>query len=128
MYLTIKTIHMIAALMSFTGFLLRAYLMVIESNWQKHKVVLITPHIIDAVFLASGATMAFMVNFPLFSQLWLTLKIALLMVYLLFVGIALNRGGTKRVRIGAFFLAILTFVYIVGIAVNKSTLSWFVLL
>ncbi len=128
MYLTIKTIHMICALMSFTGFLLRAYLMVIESKWQHHKVVLVTPHLIDTVFLASGATMAFMVNFGLFSQLWLTLKISLLMVYLLFVGIALNRGRTKLIRIGAFFLAIFTFVYIAGIAVNKSTISWFGLL
>ena len=128
MYLTIKTIHMICALMSFTGFLLRSYLMVIESKWQHHKVVLITPHVIDTVFLTSGATMAFMVNFGLFSQLWLTLKITLLMVYLFFVGIALNRGRTKGIRISAFFLAIFTFVYIVGIAVNKSTLSWFVLM
>ena len=128
MYLTIKTIHMICALMSFTGFLLRAYLMVIESKWQHHKVVLITPHVIDTFFLGSGATMAFMVNFGLFSQLWLTTKIALLMVYLFFVGITLNRGRTKSIRIAAFFAAIFTFVYIVGIAVNKSTSSWFVLL
>ena len=128
MYLTIKTIHMICALMSFTGFLLRAYLMVIESKWQHHKVVLVTPHVVDTIFLASGATMAFMVNFGLFSQLWLTLKITLLMFYLFFVGIALNRGRTKSIRIGAFFLAIFTFIYIVGIAVNKSTISWFVLL
>ncbi|MES2624773.1 MAG: SirB2 family protein [Pseudomonadota bacterium] len=128
MYLTIKTIHMICALTSFTGFLLRAYLMVIESKWQHHKIVLITPHVIDTVFLTSGATMAFMVNFGLFNQLWLTLKITLLMVYLFFVGIALNRGRTKSIRISAFFLAIFTFSYIVGIAVNKSTLSWFSLL
>ena len=116
------------ALLSFTGFLLRAYLMVIESKLQTHKAILITPHIIDSFFLLSGATMAFMVNFGLFNQLWLTTKITLLMFYLLFVGIALNRGRTKTIRIACFFLAIFTFIYIGGIAVNKSATSWLVLL
>jgi len=128
MYLTIKTIHMTCALISFTGFLFRAYLMVIESRWLNHKLVLITPHVIDACFLLSGGTMAFMVNFGIFNQLWLTSKVGLLMLYLLFVGIALNRGKTKQIRIGAFFMAIFTFVYIVGIAVNKTSISWFALL
>jgi uncharacterized membrane protein SirB2 len=128
MYLTIKTIHMTCALISFTGFLFRAYLMVIESKWLNHKIILVTPHVIDSFFLLSGATMAFMVNFGLFSQLWLTMKITLLMLYLLFVGIALNRGRTKRIRIASFFLAIATFIYMVGIAVHKSPAGWFELL
>jgi uncharacterized membrane protein SirB2 len=120
MYLTLKTIHMTCALISFTGFLFRAYLMVIESKWLNHKVVLVTPHVIDCFFLLSGMTMAFMVNFGLFSQMWLTTKIALLMCYLLFVGIALSRGRTRKIRIASFFLAVLTFSYIVGVAVVKN--------
>jgi uncharacterized membrane protein SirB2 len=125
MYLTIKTIHMTCALISFVGFLFRAYLMVKESPWLNHKVVLIAPHVIDTFFLLSGATMAFMVNFGLFNQFWLTSKITLLMAYLFFVGVALNRGRTKSLRVGAFFCAIATFGYIVGIAVHKSPTSWF---
>lgn len=125
MYLTIKTIHMTCALISFTGFLLRAYLMVIESKWLNHKFMLVMPHVIDTFFLLSGATMAFMVNFGLFNQFWLTSKITLLMFYLLFAGIALNRGRTKAIRVGSFFAAVATFGYIVGIAVNKTPLSWF---
>jgi uncharacterized membrane protein SirB2 len=125
MYLTVKTIHMTCALISFTGFLLRSYLMVIESRWLNHKLVLIAPHVIDTFFLLSGATMAFMVNFGLFNQFWLPSKLGLLMCYLFFVGMALNRGGTKAIRVGAFFCAVLTFGYIVGIAVHKTPLSWF---
>jgi uncharacterized membrane protein SirB2 len=125
MYLTVKTIHMTCALISFTGFLFRAYLMLIESKWLNHKAVLVLPHVIDTCFLVSGATMAFMVNFGFFTQLWLTTKVSLLMFYLLFVGIALNRGRTRQIRIASFFLAILTFVYIVGVAVYKTPLGWF---
>jgi len=128
MYLTIKTIHMICALISFTGFLFRAYLMVIESKLLNHKLVLVAPHVIDSFFLLSGATMAFMVNFGLFSQFWLTTKITLLMFYLLFVGVALNRGKTKSIRVSSFFLAIATFIFIVGVAVHKSPASWFAVL
>lgn len=128
MYLTIKTIHMTCALLSFTGFLFRSYLMVTGSRWLNHKWMLILPHVIDSFFLLSGATMAFMVNFGLFSQLWLTTKITLLMVYLLFVGVALNRGKTRQIRISSFFLAILTFGWIVGVAVHKTPLGWLALL
>jgi len=128
MFLILKTIHMCCALISFTGFLFRAYLMVNDSKWLNHKIVLVTPHLVDTVFLLSGFSMAFVLNMGLFAQGWLTLKIFLLMFYLLFVGIALNRGKTKSIRIGSFFLAIVTFVYIVGIAVNKTGISWFALI
>ncbi|MDR0780475.1 MAG: SirB2 family protein [Pseudomonadales bacterium] len=127
MYLTIKTLHMTCALLSFTGFLFRAYLMVIESRWLNYKWVLWVPPVIDTVFLLSGATMAMMVNFGFFTQFWLSTKVALLMFYFLFAGIALNRGKTKTIRVIGFFLAVSTFVYIVGIAVHKTPLSWFAL-
>ena len=128
MFLTLKTIHMCCALISFTGFLFRAYLMVIDSKWLNHKIILVTPHIVDTCFLLSVFSMAFFLNMGLFAQGWLSMKIGLLMFYLLFVGIALNRGKTKGVRIVSFFLAVFTFVYIVGIAVNKTWISWFVLM
>lgn len=128
MFLTLKTIHMCCALISFTGFLFRAYLMVIDSKWLNHKLILVTPHLVDTIFLLSGFSMAFVLNIGLFAQGWLTMKIFLLMFYLLFVGIALNRGTTKSIRIASFFLGVFTFVYIVGIAVNKTGVSWFALL
>jgi uncharacterized membrane protein SirB2 len=98
--------------------------MVLESKWLNHKAVLIAPHAIDTLFLCSGATMAFMVNFGLFNQFWLTSKITLLMCYLFFAGMALNRGRTKRIRVACFFAAVSTFGYIVGIAVHKTPLGW----
>jgi len=128
MFLTLKTIHMCCALISFTGFLFRAYLMVIDSKLLNHKFILVTPHLIDTLFLLSGFSMAFVLNMGLFAQGWLSMKIVMLMFYLLFVGIALNRGKTKSVRVASFFLAILTFLFIVGIAVNKTGISWFAMI
>lgn len=116
---------MTCALLSFTGFLFRAYLMFIDSAWLKHKAVLVVPHIIDTFFLLSGFSMAMMVNFGLFNQPWISMKVMMLMLYLFFVGMTLNRGRTKMIRVASFFLAICTFSYIVGIALAKHPLSWF---
>jgi uncharacterized membrane protein SirB2 len=116
------------ALLSFTGFLFRSYLMLIDSKWLNHKAVLLIPHLIDGLFLSCGFWMAFMVNFGLFNQPWLTMKVLLLMFYLFFVGVTLSRGSTKSIRIAAFFCAVFTFIYIVGIAINKTVYGWFTLL
>lgn len=128
MYLILKNIHMSFALISFSGFLLRSLLMFSGSSILQKKWAQILPHIIDTVFLLSGFSMAFMLNFGLFTQAWLAMKILMLMFYLLFVGLALSRGRTLLVRSTSFVLAILTFFYIVGIAINKHPLGWFVLL
>jgi uncharacterized membrane protein SirB2 len=125
MYLLVKTVHMACALLSFTGFLLRSYLMMIDSKWLNHKAVLLLPHLVDSLFLACGFWMAFMVNFGLFNQPWLSMKVLLLMIYLFFVGQTLSRGRTKPIRVAAFFCGVFTFMYIVGIAVNKTPYSWF---
>jgi len=124
MFLILKTIHMCCALLSFTGFLFRSYLTMIDSKWLQHKFIQVTPHLIDTVFLLSGFSMAFVLNMGLFAQGWLTMKIVLLMFYMFFAGIALSRGRTKYVRVTAFFLAVFTFITIVGIAVNKTGMSW----
>jgi len=128
MYLALKTLHMTFALLSFTGFLFRSYLMLIDSKWLNHKLVLLIPHLIDGLFLSCGFWMAFMVNFGLFNQPWLSMKVLLLMFYLFFVGVTLSRGRTKQIRVAGFICGVLTFIYIVGIAINKSVYGWFVLL
>ncbi len=125
MYLLFKTLHMTFALLSFSGFLFRSYLMFIDSKLLNHKAVLLVPHIIDGLLLTCGFWMAFMVNFGLFNQPWLTMKVLLLMVYLFFVGQTLSRGRSKKIRTVTFFCGVFTFFYIVGIAINKAPLSWF---
>ena len=128
MFLIFKTIHITFAIISFSGFLLRSFLMFIDSPVLKSTWAQLIPHLVDTVFVLSGFSMAFMLNFAVFGQPWLVVKILLLMIYLLFVGIALSRGTTKRMRTVAFFLAIATFTFIVGIAVNKTPVSWFAML
>lgn len=127
-YLIFKSVHMTFALLSISGFLLRGYWMLQDSPMLQRKPVKILPHIIDTIFLLSAIVLLFMLGFGLLQQGWLLHKISLLFVYIVLGTIALGNKYTKPKRITAFFAGVLVFFYIVGIAVYKSALGWFVLL
>lgn len=88
------------------------------------KAVKILPHIVDTVFLLSGISLAFYISASLFGQAWLLCKIFLLIVYILFGTLAF-KSTNKKVKTTAFMAAVLTFIYIAGIAITKQPLSWF---
>jgi hypothetical protein len=41
--------------------------------------------------------------------------------------VALRHGKTMRIRTAAFVAALMAYLYIAGIALNKSSASWFAL-
>ena len=57
-----------------------------------------------------------------FVNAWLTAKTAGLIVYILAGAVALTYGRSKRTRIKALVLALLSFAYVVGVAVTKNPL------
>ncbi|MCH7829241.1 MAG: SirB2 family protein [Proteobacteria bacterium] len=123
-YLLIKTLHMTTAIVTISGFILRAYWMVTQSEKLQHKFTRIAPHIIDTVFLSSGIALVLMSNLNAFSQPWLLAKFAGLILYIVLGTIAIKRGPTLQIRVAAFLIALAVFAYIVGIAVTKSVASW----
>ena len=127
MYLTIKTLHIGAAILTISGFMLRGCWMLVESPQLDRKIVRIVPHIVDTVFLATGLWLIWELRLPLFDHPWLLAKLIALVAYVGFGTIALRRGRTRRVRIVALVLALTTFAYITGAALTKSAWSWFVL-
>ena len=124
MYSTLKLIHIGAAILTISGFVLRGFWMLIQSPNLEQRIVRIAPHIIDTVFLLSGVGLIWMLNLPVLSQPWLLTKFAALVVYILLGTIALKRGKTLRIRVTAFVLALSTFAYIAGVAMSKSLHSW----
>jgi len=91
------------------------------------KLVRILPHIVDTVFLLSGIGLIVLLQLPIGASPWLIAKFTALIVYIVLGAIALRRGKTMRVKAMAFVLALLTFAYIVGVALSKSILSWMAL-
>ena len=128
MYETVKLIHISAAIVTISGFVLRGYWMFSGSPRLQLKVVKILPHIVDTIFLLSGITLIVILHLPVLSQNWLLMKFVALVVYIVLGAVALGRGKTLRSRTLAFVLSLATFAYIVGVALGKSTTSWFELL
>lgn len=125
MYTTWKLVHLCAAILSFSGFVLRGYWMMTDPVLLGRKWVRILPHAVDTVFLLSGVALVLTLHLNPLDHGWLLTKLVALVVYVLAGTVALRRGPTLAIRATAFVLALLTFVYIIGVALAKSNASWF---
>jgi uncharacterized membrane protein SirB2 len=121
-YLFVKHLHMAMAAMSGSLFLLRGLWMLADSPALQRRWARILPHVIDTVLLLSALTLAvWSAQYP-FVQAWLTVKVCVLVVYIVLGSIALKRGRSKPVRAAAYIGALAAFAYIVGVAVTKNPL------
>ena len=124
MYLILKYVHTIAAVMTITGFMLRGYWMLTESTLLSHRLTRAAPHVIDSVLLIAGVGILWVLNLNPLTQAWLLAKFAGLAAYIVLGTIAIRRGPTKQIRALAFVAAVSAFAYIAGVALTKSPLSW----
>jgi uncharacterized membrane protein SirB2 len=124
MYLLLKTVHVVCAVASICGFMLRGYWMMRSSDMLQRKLTRIAPHVIDTLFLLSGIAMLYMLSLNPFTQGWLVAKFAGLIAYILLGTIAIKRGPTLQIRMIAFVGAVSVFAYIAGVALSRSAASW----
>jgi len=120
LYETIKIIHITTAVLSFCGFVLRGVWMMQSSLRLQSIGVKIVPHINDTILLVSATVlMVLSLQYPI-STAWINAKLIALLVYIILGTIALKRGKTIATRIIAWVLAILVFIYILGVANSKK--------
>ena len=124
LYLILKYAHVVAAVTTISGFVLRGYWMLVDSKKLQHPVTRIAPHIIDTVFLLAGIGLIWLLRLEPLKQPWLIAKFTGLIVYVLLGTVAIRRGPTKEIRTIAFASAVAVFAYIVGVALTRSPLSW----
>ena len=127
MYALLKYLHLCMAVLTISGFIIRGFWMLSGSVNLDRKLVRVLPHIIDTVFLLSGIGLIVLLQLPISGSPWLIAKFTALIIYIVLGAIALRRGKSMRVKATAFMLAMLTFAYIVGVALSKSVLSWIAL-
>jgi len=96
--------------------------MLSESALLQKKWVKVAPHIIDTLLLGSAIALAITLQISPFEQTWLLAKIIGLLLYIALGTVALKRGKTRQIRMTALILALLTFGYIVKVALTKSPL------
>jgi len=120
LYLTIKHLHMALAATSLLFFLARALGSVRESAWLRRRWVKVLPHLIDTLLLVCGLTLMTMLRAWPHQTPWLAAKLVALVFYIGFGTLAIKRGRTPGTRAGFAVLAVLTFGYMVAVAIGKS--------
>lgn len=126
-YPTIKLIHESAVTLSFAGFFARGLGMLRNAAWVRHRLAKTLPHVVDTVLIVSAITLAWMLRLTSASAPWIAAKIGGLVVYIVLGLFALRFGRTKAVRAGAWLLAMLTFLWIVSVAITKDARGVFAL-
>ena len=81
LYWITKSLHMFTAIATISGFMLRGYWMMTESDRLQLRITRIAPHIIDTIFLLSGIALVFMLHLNAFTQPWLLAKLAAVTIF-----------------------------------------------
>ncbi|MGB5622882.1 MAG: SirB2 family protein [Gammaproteobacteria bacterium] len=113
MYPALKHLHVSCAAISLGLFVLRGWWMMSDPARLQVRWVRIVPHVVDTLLLASAIGLTFLIQQWPLRHAWLTAKVLGLVVYIVLGTIALKRGSTRTVRIGAFFAALAVFAWIV---------------
>jgi uncharacterized membrane protein SirB2 len=121
-YYAVKHVHLAAITASITLFVLRAGWMAWSPRRLAQRWVKVLPHLVDTVLLLSGVWLAFQLGSGV--RGWLPAKIVGLVVYIGLGMVALKRGRTRGVRVAAAVVAIVTFAWIVSVALTKSPLGF----
>jgi uncharacterized membrane protein SirB2 len=125
-YPQIKLVHIVAVFASGTVFLLRGLGVQLGQQWPLFAPVRYLSYTIDTVLL----TAAFMLmtvsrQYP-FVQSWLTVKVLLIVLYIVIGVFALRRGRTPKVRLISFIAALAIFAFVISIARAHHPLGVFV--
>jgi len=122
MYLALKNLHVLCAVISIIGFVIRGALRIANSAVLQKKWIRIAPHIVDTLLLLSAIGLTMEIHqYPLTTP-WLSAKLIGLLVYIGLGLVTLRFAKTQPVRILAYVFAIITFAYIGMVAVAKSPL------
>ncbi|NKC01574.1 MAG: hypothetical protein GKR90_24160 [Pseudomonadales bacterium] len=113
----LKSFHMALALLSFTGFLVRAGWAYKASDLLKETWVRVVPHVVDTLLLVLGVVLAFSLAGG-FVQGWLFAKLIALVAYIGFGVMTLR--GEGHIRDIGFVGAILAFVYMLTVAFSRE--------
>ncbi len=119
-YGTLKFIHQSAVAVSFAGFFARGIGMLRDAPWIRQRVAGTLPHVVDTVLIVSAIWLAWLLRVSPTNAPWLAAKIAGLLVYIALGMVALRFGRTKATRAAAWCAALLTFGYIVSVALTKD--------
>lgn len=125
-YSEIRAVHIGAVLSSGGLFFLRGLLMnVFGQRWVMAAPLRYLSYAIDTVLLTAALMLTTIVHQYPGVDAWLTVKVALLVIYILVGSFALKRGRTRAARLGYWIAALVVFGYIYTVARAHHPLGLF---
>ena len=115
-YPQIKSIHILSVILSGGLFMLRGILMLAHSRFANHPPLRYLSYAIDTVLLTTALMLVSILHAYPFVQHWLTVKVLLLVVYIVLGTLALKRGRTRAIQVASYFAALFVFAFIVSVA------------
>ncbi len=115
-YPQIKWVHVAAVIASGSLFALRGAGTLAGSGWPMFAPLRYLSYTIDTVLLTAALMLATLLHQYPFVHAWLTVKVLLLVGYILLGTYALKRGRTRAARAWCFVAAILLYVFIASVA------------
>ena len=126
LYPQIKLIHMGAAIVSGALFFVRGLALNLGGQWAMAAPVRYTTYAIDTVLLTAAIMLAAILHQYPFVHHWLTVKVVLLVVYIVLGTFALKRGKTASVRWVTWIAALMVYGFILSVARAHHPAGWFV--
>ena len=115
-YPEIRWVHIAAVLMSGGLFALRGVAMLCGAGGFMAAPLRFLSYTIDTVLLTAALMLATILHQYPFVHAWLTVKVVLLVIYVILGSHALKRGATRVVRTWTFVAALLVYALIISVA------------
>lgn len=115
-YPQIKLVHVTAVILSGVLFALRGTAQLAGARWTMAAPLRYLSYAIDTTLLTAALMLVTVLHQYPFVQAWLTVKVLLLVVYVVLGSFALKRGRTRGVRLGCFLAALAVYLFIASVA------------
>jgi uncharacterized membrane protein SirB2 len=127
-YPEIRLTHISAVLASGALFLIRGLAVNLGARWAMAAPLRYLSYTIDTVLLTAALMLATIIHQYPFVHGWLTVKVLLLVVYIVLGTFALKRGRTPRIRFSCWLAALIVYGFIISVARAHQPLGIFTLL
>lgn len=124
-YVPIKSVHIIAVLASGGLFALRGLLVLNGRSSAMSAPLRYLSYSIDTVLLTAALMLATLLPGAVFANGWLTVKLVLLVVYVVLGSFALKRGKSLKTRWIFFIAAVSVYAFMLSVARTHQPLGWF---
>jgi len=113
----IRFAHVSCVMLSGGVFLSCGLMRIADAPTANHRALRVSSYVIDSALLTAGILLTLIVRqYPLTNG-WLTTKVLLVLVYIALGLYALKRAKRQSMRVMAYFAALMTYAFSVGVAI-----------